>query len=108
LKQKIAVTLDRSSYITISNRTQIPDTLFKCNFAKRYIFSMISTEGKNIFPYSTDSINVFLKVNGKGGESAGGITTLPFPAAQFGGSFLLDFDMVTFDPFRSLVWFRKP
>lgn len=105
-EKKIAIDVDRSYYALLPNRTQFPDTLFKCNFAKKYTFNIISTEGKSVFPYSIDSINVFLKVSG-GGQSAGGITTLRIPAAQFGGSFLLDFDIVTFDPFNSLVWFKK-
>jgi hypothetical protein len=107
-KKGIDVTVDRHSFALLVNRTDNPDTLFKCNFSKRYDFSILSREGKYILPYSTDSINVFLKVNGKGDLSAGGITNLRIPAAQFGGSFLLDFDTVTFDPFRSLIWFRKP
>ena len=104
--KKIAIEIDRNNYALLSNRTEFPDTLFRCNFAKKYEFSIISREGKSVFPYSTDSINVFLKISG-GGQSAGGITTLRIPAAQFGGSFLLDFDIVTFDPFNSLVWFKK-
>lgn len=106
-ERKIAIDVDRNNYALLKNRTDFPDTLFRCNFAKKYAFSIISTEGKNVFPYSTDSINVFLKISG-GGQGAGGITTLRIPAIQFGGSFLLDFDLVTFDPFRSLVWFKKP
>ncbi|HVM86804.1 MAG TPA: glycosyltransferase family 61 protein, partial [Puia sp.] len=108
LKKGINIVVNKDKYLTLGNRTNTPDTLFKCTFEKKYIFSMISTEGKPIYPYPSDSVNVFLKVNGKGAASAGGITTYEFPLIQFGGSFLLDFDEVIFDPFRSLVWFRKP
>jgi hypothetical protein len=107
VKSGITISVDKNSYATIGNRSGVPDTLFKCNFAKNYVFSMLSIDGKNINPSSIDSITIFLKVKAKGAGNDGGITTLLFPAAQFGGAFLLDFDAVTFDPFRSLIWFRK-
>lgn len=106
-KMGIAITVDKRSYYTLGNRTGIPDTLFKCSFSKNYVFNIIGTKGESVIPYGTDECNVFLKVNGPGGQSAGGITALPFPAAQFGGSFLLDCDRIIFDPFRSLVWFQS-
>lgn len=106
IKNGISVNIDKQSHFSLNNRSGVPDKLYKCVFAKEYVFNVIGTKGEVVLPYSTNECNVFLKVNGKGGESAGGITVLPFPAAQFGGSFLLDCKRVTFDPFRSLVWFQ--
>lgn len=105
-KKGIGVTIDKKRFYTLNNRTPIPDTVYLCKFSKRYIFSVVGIRGETIMPYGTDECSVFLKINGKGGASAGGITTLEFPAAQFGGSFLIDCEQVTFDPFRSLVWIR--
>lgn len=108
LKDKgVGITVDKKNYITLGNRSGKPDTLYQCSFKKRYTFNVIGTKDEPIIPYGTDECNVFLKVNSPGGQSAGGITILDFPAAQFGGSFLLDCDKVTFDPFRSLVWFQS-
>jgi hypothetical protein len=108
LKQKgVQIFIEKNRYATLNNIYNIPDTLFKCGFTKPYTFNAIGTSGEIVIPYSTDEINVYLKVNGKGGASAGGITTFDFPAAQFGGSILMDCDEIAFDPFRSLVWFRQ-
>ncbi len=103
----ISVSVDKNKYYTLNNRTATPDTVYLCKFSKRYVFNVIGTKRETIIPYGTDECSVFLKINGKGGGSAGGITTLDYPAAQFGGSFLMDCDQVTFDPFNSLVWFRS-
>jgi hypothetical protein len=107
-KKGIDIQVDRSKYYTVNNLPGIaPDTLFKCSFLKSYNFSAIGTSGETVIPYHTDEVNVFLKVNAPGGERAGGITTMPFPAVQFGGSILMDCRKTTFDPFRSLIWFQS-
>jgi hypothetical protein len=106
-KKGIAIKVNKKAFILLDNRTKIPDTLYKCIFAKRYTFSVIGTHGEAVIPYSTDKCNVYLKINGEGGASVGGITTLKYPAAQFGGSILMDCDQITIDPYRSLVWFRQ-
>ena len=106
-RRGVAVNVDKKSYYTLGNVSGVPDTLYKCSFSKRYVFNIIGTKGEIVMPYGTDECHVFLKVNAPGGEIAGGITTLPFPAVQLGGSFLLDCDKVAFDPFRSLVWFQS-
>lgn len=105
-KKGLGITVDKKKFYTLSNRTPIPDTVYLCKFPRRYVFNVIGIKGEVIMPYGTDECSVFLKINGKGGASAGGITTLTFPAAQFGGSFLMDCEQITFDPFRSLVWIR--
>jgi len=106
-KNGVGITADKTKYYTLGNMSGKPDTLFQCSFSKRYIFNCIGTSGEAVIPYGTDECNVFLKVNAPGGEIAGGITTLGFPAVQFGGSILMDCDQVSFDPFRSLVWFKS-
>lgn len=103
----VEISVDKNSYYTLDNISGKPDTLFKCSFAQKYKFNAVGLNDETVIPYSTDQCNVFLKVNAPGGESAGGITTYDFPAAQFGGSILMDCAQVTFDPFRSLVWFRQ-
>jgi hypothetical protein len=103
----IGISVDQKSYYTLTSRGGRVDTLFKCIFAKKYVFNLIGIHGETVIPYSTDDCNVFLKINGPGSANNGGITTLKYPAVQFGGSFLVDCDQITFDPFRSLVWFRQ-
>jgi hypothetical protein len=106
-KNGVDINVDRAKFYTLQNISGNPDTLFQCSFSKKYTFHCIGTNGEIVIPYGTDECNVFLKVNAPGGEKAGGITTLAFPAVQFGGSILMDCHQVTFDPFRSLIWFNS-
>jgi len=101
----VQIRVDKSRFFTLDNVSAKPDTLFQCFFATKYQFNLVGENGETVIPYSTDECNVFLKVNAPGGAAAGGITTYSYPAAQFGGSILMDCDMVGFDPFKGLVWF---
>lgn len=106
-KNQVDISVDKTKFYTLNNISGKPDTLFQCSFSKKYTFNCIGTNGEVVIPYGTDECNVFLKINSPGGEIAGGITALEFPAVQFGGSILMDCDQITFDPFRSLVWFKS-
>ena len=107
LQKGVQISVDKTNYYTLKNITGKPDTLFKCTFAKKYVFNAIGLNGEKVLPYTTDECNVFLKVNAPGGRSAGGITDYGFPAVQIGGSMLMDYAQITIDPFRAIIWFKQ-
>ncbi len=68
-------------------------------------FEVLGIDGTPVL-VSDDAI-IFLKETPDEARKCGGIGTWQLPAAQIGASFLIQCESVVFDPFQSLVWFKK-
>ena len=120
----ISTTLACTAQTGAPVETKQPNTDYKPAFAGQTRIGGVKTTT----PYTATVINSELKgpwgmcvlpdgrllISGKPGNmqivtTAGKIDKVitGFPAVQFGGSILMDSDQITFDPFRSLVWFKS-
>ena len=76
---------------------------YKLNAGQK--FEIIGTNGTPII--ISDDAMIFVKDTPSEAKKCGGIGTWQIPAAQIGASFLVECKAVIFDPFKSIVWFKK-